>query len=297
MFGAKLDYVLLRPLAHGRNRATEEELDREGSSSLLGDQALTKLPRIIERFEGHFPISPRLRYLDMGCGSGELTIGLARLGLRHVTGVDIMPRFIRAARRNAQAAGDAREVRFVCADLHAWDPPEKFDVVFSFDALEHIDNPRAFMALMGRFLAPHGVAVVSFGPLFHSPFGDHMFEFFRVQVPWRGVLFSEAAIMRLRRELYRPTDPATRYREVAGGLNLMRYGEFLRDAKDTGWKFRYLRTNAFIRNRACRMASSLACSVPGLRDYLVHNVYAVMEREDHHAEAAFNPEGSARLAA
>jgi SAM-dependent methyltransferase len=278
MFGEKLDYLLLRPLAHSRCRATEEELDRSGDSSLLGDQLETKLPRILERFEGHFPISPTLRYLDMGCGSGELTLGLAKLGVRDIVGVDFLPRFIESARRNAAAAGIERGVRFICADLHTWPTEEKFDVIISFDALEHISNPKAFMATMARFLAPGGIAVLSFGPLFHSPFGDHMSEFFRLQVPWRGALFNEAAMMRVRRECYRPTDPASRYTEVAGGLNLMRYSDFLRFTPETGWQYRFLRTNTFLKNRVLSRISSVLSATPGIQDYVIHNVYAVLTR-------------------
>lgn len=283
MLGEKIDYWLLRPLAHARNRATEEELDREGSTSLLGDQETTKLPRILERFEGHFPLSPSLRYLDIGCGSGELTVALAqRIAETHgsaprIVGVDLLPRFVQRARTVARQAGLEEHVRFECTDIHHWEAPHPFDVAISFDALEHIDNPRAFLASMGRHLAPGGVAAVSFGPLFHSPFGDHMDEFFRVQLPWRGLLFSERAILRLRNEFYRPTDRARRLTEVAGGLNLMRYSEFLRDARETGWRFRYLRTNTFLRNRAARGIASSLAGLPRLGDYFMHNVYALME--------------------
>jgi SAM-dependent methyltransferase len=278
MFGETIDYWMLRPLAHARNRATEEELDRGGSTSLLPGQEGSKLPKLLERFEGHFPIAPGLRYLDMGCGSGELTLELAGKVGGNVTGVDYLPRFVEAARRQARAAGLEDAVRFHCADLHSWAPQDPFDVVFSFDALEHIDNPGAFLRRMADFVAPGGVAAVCFGPMFHSPFGDHMGEFFRLQVPWRGILFSERAVMRVRREFYRPTDPAQRYREVAGGLNLMRYSDFLAHARETGWQFRYLRTNAFLRNRALRRVSGTICNLPRVRDYFVHNVYAVMER-------------------
>jgi 2-polyprenyl-3-methyl-5-hydroxy-6-metoxy-1,4-benzoquinol methylase len=276
MFGSRIDYLLLRTLAHDRNRRTEEELNAGGSSSLLGDQEETKLPRILARFDGHFPVSPGLAYLDMGCGSGELTLELAAMGLDRVTGVDVLPRFVDRARQNARRLGLGDRVRFECADLHDWTPPHKFDVAISFDALEHIDDPRGFLTTMKRFLRPGGVAAISFGPLFHSPFGDHMSEFFRVQVPWRGALFAEQAVMRVRREMYRPTDPATRYREVAGGLNLMRYSEFLRYAREAGWTFDFLRTNAFLRHAALRRLSARLCATRVVQDYIVHNVYAIM---------------------
>ena len=278
MFGERIDYWLLRALAHDRHRKTEAELDAAGASSLLGDEAVTKFPSVLRRFDGHLSIAPGLRYLDMGCGSGELTIELARRGATDVLGVDFLPRFVRMAEANARRAGLEDRVRFVCADLHAWQPPHAFDVVTSFDALEHIADPGRFLSRMGDFVAPGGVAVLSFGPLFHGPFGDHMGEFFRVQVPWRGALFSERALMRVRREMYRPTDPAECLQDIAGGLNLMRYSQFLRHAREAGWRFRFLQTNAFLGTGPLGRASNALARVPGMGDLAVHNVYAVMER-------------------
>lgn len=280
MFGTTLDYLLLRTLAHDRNRATEEELDREHASAMTGDQIFTKLPKILRRFDGHFPIDPKLSYLDMGSGSGELTIALARMGLTRITGVDFLPRFAQAARENAKAAGLEDTVTFICEDLRTWRPREPFDVLLSFDALEHIDNPDRFLARMGEFVKPGGIAVLSFGPLFQGPLGDHMWDFFRFQIPWRGVLFSEQAILRVRREFYRPTDPATRYQDIAGGLNLMRFSEFRRYAHAGGWEFKFLRKNAFLDARPLRALSDAVTSLPVLQDYLIHNVYAVLSRRN-----------------
>jgi SAM-dependent methyltransferase len=278
MLGSSLDYLLLRSLAHSRNKATEEELNSRHSTSLGARQRETKLPKILARYEGNFPLNRDFRYLDMGCGSGELTIELARTGLKHVTGVDFLPRFVNSARENARAEGMEGEVEFICADLRTWQPPTRYDVLFSFDALEHIDEPREFLRRMADFLAPGGVAVLAFGPLFHSPFGDHMYDFFKVQVPWRGVLFSEQAVLRVRRECYRPTDGANRYQEVAGGLNLMRYSQFLDHVQSTGWEFEFLRANAFLEKPALRKVSDAVLSVPIVRDYFVHNVYAILRR-------------------
>lgn len=278
MFGERIDYILLRAMAHDRNRRTEAELDEGGVSSLLGDEQATKFPSVLRRFDGHLEIVPGLRYLDMGCGSGELTLELARRGATDVTGVDFLPRFIRMAEANAAASTVADRVNFVCADLHAWRPPHLFDVVTSFDALEHIGDPGRFLARMGDFLAPGGAAVLSFGPLFHSPFGDHMGEFFRFPFPWRGALFSRRALLRVRREMYRPTDDVQRLQDIAGGLNLMRYSQFLRLARETGWRFRFLQTNAFLGTGIAGRTSNAIARMPVVGDLTVHNVYAVMER-------------------
>jgi SAM-dependent methyltransferase len=240
---------------------------------------MPKFRKLVDRFEGHLPIDPRLRYLDMGCGTGELTLAFARLGVRSITGVDYLPRHIERARAHAARIGTARGVRFVCRDLYAWEPEEKFDVLLSFDALEHVGDPRAFLARMADFIAPGGIAVLAFGPLFHSPFGDHMWDFFRLQIPWRGVLFSEDALLRVRARCFRPTDPARRYQDVAGGLNLMRYSEFLGHVRATGWKFDYLAANTFLNRRPLLKAiSDAVIGARLLQDYFAHNVYAVLRR-------------------
>jgi SAM-dependent methyltransferase len=278
MFGETLDYWLLRSLAHRRNIATEAQLDARAAetSEASFEAAMPKLDKLLRRFAGHLPVDARASYLDMGCGTGELTIALASMGVGRITGVDFLPRSIETARAHA-ARMRAGNARFVCADLHTWVPPQKYDVLLSFDAFEHIDEPRACLRKMKQLLAPGGIAVVCFGPLFHSPFGDHMWGFFRLQLPWRGVLFSESAMLRVRRECFRPTDPARRLNEIAGGLNRMRYSEFIEHVHASGWQFDYLAVNTFLpEGSAARRLSDLLARVPLLRDFVPHNVYAVL---------------------
>jgi SAM-dependent methyltransferase len=215
----------------------------------------------------------------MGCGTGELTLGLARLGCGHVTGVDFVPRHIAAAETNAAQSGLSTSVQFVCADMSQWMPPQKFDVLCSINAFEHIDHPRQFLQKMADFVTPEGIAVLDFGPLFHSPFGDHMSEFFRIQIPWRGVLFSERAMLRVRREFYRPTDAAQRYQDIVGGLNLMRYSQFLADVRAAGWQLRYLATNPQLQHvPVIGTLSNIITRAPVIKDYFVFRVSAILCR-------------------
>src|SRR5918993_5595685 len=60
--------------------------------------------------------------LDVGCGAGELALALAR-GRRgiHVTGLDISPQLIAAAR---ERAANLANVDFQVGDAAAWQPPE-----------------------------------------------------------------------------------------------------------------------------------------------------------------------------
>jgi SAM-dependent methyltransferase len=281
MFGRKIDYLILRSLSHDRNKRTEEALNAEASrqAPLAPEQAAAKLKTHIDRFDGHLPLDPALRYLDMGCGTGELTVALAMLGLARVTGVDMVPRHIEAARVYADQARVADSVDFVLADLNTWQPPEKFDVLLSFDAFEHIDDARGFLKRMAGLVKPDGMAAVGFGPLFHSPRGDHMSKFFRVQIPWRGVLFNEKALLQVRRECYRPTDPAKRLQDIVGGLNQMRYTEFVRYARETGWVFDYLGLNVRLRRRGVIGAiSNILTATPIIKDYFVFSVYAILRR-------------------
>jgi len=64
---------------------------------------------------------------------------------RRITGVDFLPRNIERARACARQAGLGEDVQFVCRDLYEWAPEGKYDVLLSFDALEHIDGPKAFL--------------------------------------------------------------------------------------------------------------------------------------------------------
>ena len=281
MLGATLDYLFLRSLAHRRNLATEEQLDlrfsRASGEALAA--AVPKLRKLIDRFERHLPIEPGLRYLDMGCGTGELTLAFAALGAGRITGVDSMPRNIERARAQARRAGAGPQVRFICADLLDWDAGEKYDVLLSFDAFEHIEAPASLLRRMADFAAPGAIAVLAFGPLFHSPFGDHMGDFFRLQIPWRGLLFSEAAMLRVRSECFRPTDPAKCYAQVAGGLNQMRYSHFLKHVREAGWAFDALSVNTFLNRQALlRFLSDRLMRLPVVQDFFAHNVYAVLRR-------------------
>lgn len=279
MFGSTIDYWLLLPFTHNRNSATEEELNimapQVWNCNVVA--AVRRIEKLQTRLQGQFPIRTDFRYLDIGCGSGDIAIGLARLGACHVTGIDMVPRCISAAITNIERLQLHDRVKFVCEDIHNWIPDQRFDVVLSHEALEHVEDPRAFLQILRQFVKPHGIAVLAFGYLFHSPLGDHMDPFFRIPIPWRGVLFSEKAILRLRRKQFRPTDKAASYRDISGGLNLLRYSEFLKYAADAGWKFDYLVVNPQLKTfLPLYWLSNTLLRLPWLRDYLACSVYAVL---------------------
>ena len=73
---------------------------------------------------------------------------------------------------------------------------------------------------MNTLLQPPGEVLVSFGPTWYHPLGGHLFSVF----PWAHLIFSEKALIRWRSDFKQ--DGATRFSEVAGGLNQMTITKF-----------------------------------------------------------------------
>ncbi len=111
----------------------------------------------LKRYEFARPFCVGKIVLDAGCGVGYGTAYLAEEASR-VVGVDVDPGAIAyALERYARP-----NVRFVQADLAGSSfRDESFDVVCSFETIEHLRDPEAFLSQMARVLRPEGVLVVS----------------------------------------------------------------------------------------------------------------------------------------
>ena len=98
------------------------------------------------------------RVLDFGCGAGEESVYLAKLGAR-VTAIDVSPRGIALTRARAEANGVAD---LVDAWLMRCDPTAfsdaSFDVVHGFGILHHIGLQNG-LAEVHRLLRPGGRGV------------------------------------------------------------------------------------------------------------------------------------------
>ena len=101
-------------------------------------------------------LSPSTHLLDVGCGSGELSLDLAAM-VDHVTGVDVEQEEIDAARR-AMADGAIKNADFQVGDTYSLDlPDDHVDAVLAHSVLEALDRPLAALAEMKRVLRPGGV--------------------------------------------------------------------------------------------------------------------------------------------
>jgi S-methylmethionine-dependent homocysteine/selenocysteine methylase/SAM-dependent methyltransferase len=74
-------------------------------------------------------IGAHQRCLDIGCGTGLLTVQLARNGAAHVHGIDIDPAAVKNTMANAFRNGVADRVSAAVQDLYPWVPEERYDVI------------------------------------------------------------------------------------------------------------------------------------------------------------------------
>lgn len=200
--GGQVGYSVLRAMGHppGIGEPATTYTGRSKLEVLLG-------PAIWEKCVGKVVI-------DFGCGLGAAAIEIAQHGARRVIGVDIQQRFLNSARAEAEKAGVADR----CVFTERAD--EKADVILSLDGFEHYHDPVGALKAMKGLLKDTGRLLICFGPAWFHPYGGHLFSVF----PWAHLIFTEKALIRWRSDF--KTDGATRFFEVAGGLNQMTIRRF-----------------------------------------------------------------------
>ncbi|KAL6248086.1 hypothetical protein RBB50_005434 [Rhinocladiella similis] len=105
-------------------------------------------------------IKPTDRILDVGCGSGSITLGLAQLVPQgHVIGIDVAEKELDLARDAATAQG-VKNVEFKFGDAHkllAGFEEDAFDIVHAHQVLFHIHEPVKVLKYMRQLTRPGGL--------------------------------------------------------------------------------------------------------------------------------------------
>ncbi|HEU4591953.1 MAG TPA: bifunctional 2-polyprenyl-6-hydroxyphenol methylase/3-demethylubiquinol 3-O-methyltransferase UbiG [Steroidobacteraceae bacterium] len=98
--------------------------------------------------------------LDVGCGGGLLAEAMARAGAQ-VTAIDLASSMIETARMHALDAGLQIDYRLESAESLLTAHAGKFDVVTCMEMLEHVPDPGATLAVLGKLTRPGGHVFIS----------------------------------------------------------------------------------------------------------------------------------------
>ena len=117
--------------------------------------------------------------LDVGCGPGTITVGLARrVPGGEVIGVDAEPAIVEAARASF-GSGDGN-VRFEVGDVARLRyEDDRFDVVHAHQVLQHLVDPVAALVELRRVCRPDGVVACrdgDYGAMFWYPASEPLEE-------------------------------------------------------------------------------------------------------------------------
>ena len=116
-------------------------------------------PARLDYIEARAGLSGR-RVLDVGCGGGLLTEGMARRGAK-VTGIDLAPGALEVARLHAMEAGVTVDYRQVAAEVLADTHRGAFDLVTCLEMLEHVPDPASIVRALAQLVRPGGDVICS----------------------------------------------------------------------------------------------------------------------------------------
>ncbi len=242
-----------------------------------------------------FPLPEASRGLDVGCGIGLQTLQLARAAGPggHVTGMDISPSFLEAARDLARQAGLLERVSF---QPGSWSmmPFERgaFDWVWSMDAAGYAPgDPLSILRELARVVRPGGRLVLGYwssqcllpgypaleARLNASPAGIAPFrndarpeDHFLYTLGW----MQQAGLVEARASTFAHTVTAPlspELREALAGLFAMRWGSAGEDVSPADWQ-------AYL--RLCRAGSpDCILNSPAYCAFFTYTVFAGMVPE------------------
>jgi 2-polyprenyl-6-hydroxyphenyl methylase/3-demethylubiquinone-9 3-methyltransferase len=101
-----------------------------------------------------------MRVVDVGCGGGILTEGLAQNGA-DAFGIDLSEDLIDVADLHGLETGIQAHYQKISAEQLAEEQPESFDHVTCMEMLEHVPDPGSIIAACAKMVKPGGMVFFS----------------------------------------------------------------------------------------------------------------------------------------
>jgi 2-polyprenyl-6-hydroxyphenyl methylase/3-demethylubiquinone-9 3-methyltransferase len=116
-------------------------------------------PLRIQFIQGYADVAGK-RIVDVGCGGGILTEGLAKYGA-DALGIDLSEELIDIADLHGLESGVSAHYQKISAEALAQQQPESFDHVTCMEMLEHVPDPGSIISACAALVKPGGMVFFS----------------------------------------------------------------------------------------------------------------------------------------
>ena len=139
--------------------------------------------------------------------------------------------------------------------------------MISQNSFEHFNDPVEILNEMKSLINDTGKIIITFGPPWYAPYGSHMHFF--CKIPWVHVLFSEKAVMTVRKHFR--DDHMMTY--VDAGMNKMTISKFEHLIESIDLKIVFKRYK-------CIKGLDLLSKIPYLREFFINHVSVLLEKSN-----------------